>query len=454
MTGSTFVRCSCRGADGKQLGAACPALTDRRHGMRVVQVRLDTSTGRVRYKRTVGPARDTTATAAKSVLEHVRDLLKLATDAATAARIGDLLVAAGTGPLPAVADVRRRLGLGGELTGEQTTGELLEEWCAAKSRRWRASTAKGHREKLDQHILPVLRNIPVERLNAAHIDAVFVRIAERNAAIVAGTAPGKPCGPTTQRHVHGVIRAALNWAVKQRRLAFNPASGVELPEPHRRAVVVYDAGQIRAFLAATADDRLAVLWRLILLRGLRRGEALGLRWSGVDTEGEHPRLRIDQTVLQIGGKVTIGRPKTAAGERYVTLDAASARALRAHRTQQVAERLAWGADYEDNDLVFAREDGSPLRPDRISIRFTKLAEKAGLPVIRLHDGRHSAASLGLAAGVDIKVVSDLLGHSTTTITRDLYTHVVPAVHDAAAERMAALIELPAARGETVPGAKS
>lgn len=92
--------------------------------------------------------------------------------------------------------------------------------------------------------------------------------------------------------------------------------------------------------------------------------------------------------------------------------------------------------------MFAREDGSPLRPDQVSKRFKQLAEAAGLPVIRLHDGRHSAASLALAAGLDIKIVSDQLGHSTTTITRDLYQHVTTAIRDDAAERVAALIQLP------------
>lgn len=440
MNGSTYQRCGCRDADGKPLGGACPELTKRTHGSRYIAVRIDTSGGRALIRRKLGDARDSGKRDADAALGHIGDLVKLGPDAATVARIGDLIRAAGSsGPLPAADDVRRRLGLTGDLTGAQTCGQLFEEWFAAK-RAWRESTRKGHREKLDQHILPVIRDVPAERLNASHIDAVFARIRERNAAIESSTLTGHIVGLTTQKHIHGVIRAALNWAVRNRRLMFNPAAGVELESAPRRAVVIYDGAQIAAFLDHAANDRLALLFRLVLLRGLRRGEAVGLRWTGVDLDAR--QVRIYDPVLQIGGKVSTGRTKTAAGERHVSLDEATCEALRAHKAVQAAHRLAWAQAYEDNDLVFAREDGSPLRPDQVSKRFKQLAEAAGLPVIRLHDGRHSAASLGLAAGLDIKIVSDQLGHSTTTITRDLYQHVTTAIRDDAAERVAALIQLP------------
>jgi integrase len=114
-------------------------------------------------------------------------------------------------------------------------------------------------------------------------------------------------------------------------------------------------------------------------------------------------------------------------------------ALRAHRKRHLAERPAWGNAYEDKDLVFAREDGSMEMPERVSRRFKQLAREAGLPPIKLHAGRHTAASLALEAGVAMKVVSDQLGHSTTAITSDLYTHVYKVIRDDAADRVAALL---------------
>lgn len=440
MNGSIFTRCACRGEDGKQLGASCPELSKRNHGVRCLVVRLETTKGRIKHRRTVGSAKTTTEKQAKVDLEHISDLVKLASDADTATRVGDLIVAAGSGPLPAVEDVRRRLGLAGDLTGAQTVRDLFEEWFAASSRGWRVTTVKSYRDKLSQHILPVIGDLRLDRLNAGHIEFVFDRIDVRNTAIEAGTAKGKTVGPTTQRHVHGVIRAGLRWAVRQRKLTFDPSSGVTLCRVERVERTVWDADEISTFLAHVADDRLAVMWELFLLRGLRRGEALGLRWSNVDLEAR--RLRIDSSLLQVSGKVITGTTKTAAGTRWVSLDAETCDALRSHRARQNAERLAWAGAYEDNGLVFAREDGTPVRPDVVSRRFRALAADAGLPGIRLHDTRHSAATLGLAAGIDIKVVSDLLGHSTTAITSNLYSHVLPKMQDDAAERMAGLVTRP------------
>jgi len=448
VKGSVFRRCSCRSPDGRQLGAKCPELKNRRHGEWYVQTRVGASKGRRLFKRAVGSAKNASKGDAQTVLDQVNDLVKLAGDDETRVRIGDLIfeTTGRGGSLPDVEDVRRRLGLSGDLTGRRTMGELLEEWFQSK-KRWREGTRKGHREHLDLHILPVVANIPTERLNAAHIAAIFARIEERNEELLEAREAGirlkgRVVGNSTQHRIYATVRNALNWAVRQRKIMFNPALGVELEPETRDPVTVYEAEQVRTFLMHSEPvcGQLALLYRIILLRGLRRGEAVGLRWSGIDFETG--RARIERPILQIGGKIVEGKPKTRAGERGVSLDRATLEALRAHRVRQSAERLAWGEAYEDNDLVFAREDGSPIRPDYVSRRFKQLAKEAGLPVIRLHDGRHSAASLGLLAGIDIKIVSDQLGHSTTRITQDLYTHVTPAVRDDAAERVAALIELP------------
>jgi integrase len=205
----------------------------------------------------------------------------------------------------------------------------------------------------------------------------------------------------------------------------------------RGRAVQHLAEQVAIFLDSAAENRLGLLFRLVLLRGLRRGEAVGLTWSGVDLDGGH--LRVTASILQLGGKVVPGRPKTRAGERFVSLDKETVALLRRHRIAQKRERFAWGAAYEDNDLVFCREDGSPLPPDYVSRRFRELAEAVGLPRLKLHEGRHTAASLALEAGLDVKVVSDQLGHSTTAITQNLYQHFRRQVHDRAAEAVVELL---------------
>lgn len=150
-------------------------------------------------------------------------------------------------------------------------------------------------------------------------------------------------------------------------------------------------------------------------------------------------MRIARPILQLGGKIVEDTPKTRAGRRTVSIDAETAELLSTHRKRQQTERWEWGELYQDNDLVFAREDGSPIPPDRVTNRFKAIAAAAGLPVIRLHDGRHTAATLALEAGIDRKVVSDQLGHSTTRITEDLYSHVRKAVHDASAAKVVELL---------------
>jgi integrase len=175
-----------------------------------------------------------------------------------------------------------------------------------------------------------------------------------------------------------------------------------------------------AFLVATAGHRLHVVWRLVLTRGLRRGEVCGLKWEDIDLDSGH--LRIRRALLEFGGRVTVDTPKSRKSARVVSLDAETVRLLREHRRQQATERLAAGSAYELDDWVTADEIGRPYRPDTISRRFRQAARAAGLPVIKLHEGRHTAATLALEAGVDIKVVSAQLGHSTTQITADIYRY--------------------------------
>lgn len=160
-------------------------------------------------------------------------------------------------------------------------------------------------------------------------------------------------------------------------------------------------------------------------------------WSDVHLDEGY--LRVSRAAIELGGRVHVGPPKTRSGVRNVPLDSLTVEILRLHKSRQEAEQHNWGDGYLDQGLVFAREDGSMLQPEGVSRRFRAAATRAGLPAIRFHDLRHTSASLALAAGVAMKVVSDRLGHSTIGITADLYTHVVPTVARDAAEAIAAVL---------------
>ena len=166
--------------------------------------------------------------------------------------------------------------------------------------------------------------------------------------------------------------------------------------------------------------------------GMRRGEALGLRWSDVDFDSS--QIAIVQTVSTVNSKVVVGQPKTSGSRRTVYVHDATIRALRQQRQLQAEERLAAGPAWDpSNDLVFRNLTGGPVNPDWFSRHFDQLVAKAGVPRIRLHDLRHTNATLSLKAGVHPKVVSERLGHSTIAITLDLYSHVTPGIsRDAAA----------------------
>jgi integrase len=205
----------------------------------------------------------------------------------------------------------------------------------------------------------------------------------------------------------------------------NPASWRMLPRAERKIRTWWSSTEVRRFLEATRDDRLHALWRVALLRGLRRGELLALRWADVD---------LDAGVLRVRAG------KTESSQRVVSLDPGTVAVLREHRRRQLEERVATFGAYDDHDLVFAREDGTPIPPHEVTFGFQRLAHQHGLPKMRFHDTRHTAASIALESGIDIKVVSDQLGHSTTRLTLDLYQHVVRRLHDEAAARVAAVID--------------
>lgn len=188
----------------------------------------------------------------------------------------------------------------------------------------------------------------------------------------------------------------------------------EKPSP----VMVWTPKQTGAFLDHVSEDRLYAMWHLIAFRGLRRGEACGQPWSETNLPGH--TLTVTTQLVQDGWEIAESDPKTDSGFRVIALDDDTVGVLERHRKQQQADREKWGTAWVETGRVFTQEDGSLLHPGKITDYFERLVTSSGLPPIRLHDLRHVAATLMLAARVDVRVVSDTLGHSDTGITRDIY----------------------------------
>jgi integrase len=259
--------------------------------------------------------------------------------------------------------------------------------------------------------------------------------------VASGGKGGRSLSPKTVRYVHTTLRCALRDAVADGIVVRNVAAQARPPRARRIEMHTWTAAEVGTFLASVREDRLYVAWLLLATLGIRRGELLGLRWGDVDlTTG---RIAIRQTLVMVDGKPAVAEPKTAKGRRSLMLAPEVLETLRTHRARQAAERLSWGADYTDSGLVITTEDGRPMHPETLSGLFVRQARRAGLPPIRLHDLRHSVASILLARGVHPKVVSELLGHATIALTLDTYSHVIPSLQQEAAGVVAAAVLDPA-----------
>ncbi len=276
---------------------------------------------------------------------------------------------------------------------------------------------------------------------AVHITKdTLASLLRRHAAAVDG-AGATGLDPRTVNYIHTILHRAFKDAVRWGRLPRNPCDAADPPRGGQKSdgFQTWDAASLRQFLASSAasDDRLHALWVLLATTGMRRGEALGLRWSDVDLDAG--RLRVVQTIISVRGQVTVGEPKTARGRRPVALDPSTVAVLRGHRKRMLEERLLAGEDFADEGLVFHRPDGTSLRPESVSDTFKRRVKAQGLPPLTLKGLRHTWATLALEQGIHPRVVQERLGHSTIAITLGIYSHVAPTLHDEAAEIIADLV---------------
>jgi integrase len=269
-----------------------------------------------------------------------------------------------------------------------TVKQLLEEhWLPAKrSENLRPSTLAQYQNAVTHWIVPNLGGIKAKALRPIDVQNMVERMRNEKSS----TGRNGLSARSTQVAVM-VLKSACSWAVEDGILGRNPVATIKRPRVEAKAMTSWSVADARAFLAATSKDRLTVGWTLLLTRGIRRGELCGLKWGAVDLEGGV--IKILSTRVVVDGKAITSSPKTSAGKRSVPLDASLVTLLRTHRTKQAAERLAAGEAYSDGGYVLADEIGVPYHPDTVSDWFEREVKAAKLPRIRLHDTRHTAASL-------------------------------------------------------------
>ena len=303
-----------------------------------------------------------------------------------------------------------------------TVAEWGQEWLAAQAiGSLRATSKASQRSNLVKHLLPKLGNIKLQALSRERILAHYAWLASQGR----GGTQGRPLSNNTLRHIHATLHCLLRDAVRANLLARNPASDIALPrvgiEARDARLNAWNATELAAFLAATKDDRLNALWHTLAMTGMRRGEALALRWDDLDLE--RGAVSINKSRVALDRRVIESATKTGRA-RVVQIDPETVAVLRAHAQAQL-EELADNPEALEQRFVFTSAAGAPLMPCTVSHRFTSEVRRAALPYLSLHGLRHTHATLLLLAGVPAKIVQERLGHSSITVTMDIYSHVLP-----------------------------
>jgi integrase len=311
-----------------------------------------------------------------------------------------------------------------------TMTELLDSWLQSKKGSVSPNSYRDYEIAIRRHIKPAVGHVHVGQLTAAGLQDTYDtwRVAGMSARMI--------------HRCHLVLNQALSRSVRVGLALHNPASFVSRPSIEQKSMQVWDSSELAQFLDAAENDALAPLWHLLALEGMRRGEALGLRWA--DINWERGAAHISQTVVpdknDRGRATIVPRTKTRAGARSVRLSRQTLDALKAHRTTQQLLRAKAVERWQDHDLIVCTSQGTPVNPNNVSRGFQRLVVEAGLKSIRVHDLRHSAATMLLRAGIPAKIVSERLGHAGIGITLDLYSHVTPDMQDAAAEAVSSIID--------------
>lgn len=321
----------------------------------------------------------------------------------------------------ALADSQR--GLLADPTRE-TLAQFVERWLTdVAAHTVRPVTLESYRATLGPHVFRnQIGDLQLAKLTPMHLQQRYTEMLAQGLS------------RRTVQYVHSILHRALDQAVKWNLLARNPADAVDVPRPTRTEMTTLTPDQAHTLMDALQGDNLGAFYVMALLTGARRGELLALRWQDVDLK--RGTIQIERTAERIRGQgVVFTEPKTAKSRRMIPLPASAVDLLKQHRKQQLEERLHAGEFYEDHGLVFARPNGAPWNPDHVTQHFAVVLNRAGLPHIRLHDLRHTHATWLLQEGIHPKVVSERLGHSTTTLTMDVYSHVLPTMQAEAARTL-------------------
>ncbi|MBS2964331.1 site-specific integrase, partial [Actinocrinis puniceicyclus] len=392
-------------------------------------------------------------------------------------------------PLPDEDEIRKRLTLGQAVDNPLTLGQYLTEWLTTKAD-LAGGTQMSYQMHIRVHLIPHLGKIRLDKLRVSHVRGLVDAIETQNTKIEADNlrraalkvelgqaietgdadqarrirarikalgAPRRITGPSSVKRIRATLSSALSDAVAQMLIPVNPAKLIRLSGGRRprglvwtqprvaawrktgkkpSPVMIWTIEQTIAFLHTTHGHPFAIAYHLMAFTGMRRGETAGLHWHDVDLDAGE--LTVTCQLAQIGWQTKLTAPKSEDSYRTIAIAQPMVELLRAHRAKQERNRTAMGQAWPDTNLVFTHPDGRRLHPAQLTYEFYKLVREHDLPPIRLHDLRHGTATHALTAGIDIKLVQDLLGHTTSSFTRDTYMSVADEARRTAADTLAAI----------------
>jgi len=307
-----------------------------------------------------------------------------------------------------------------------TLGEYLPQWLENSKTGLRAKTSHQYDQVMKKHIIPHIGSIALKDLRLAMIEKYYADLLRSGV------------GTRTVRIGHNILHKSLEKALRYGLVTYNPTQGATLPQYKHSEMQVLDETQVSQFLVAAQESYYRAFYHLAVTTGMRQGELFGLKW--IDLQWNKGILHLQRQVQKVPGQGwSFVEPKTKSGRRTIKIGEGSLEAIREHKVHQDLLKAKIGERWQENDLIFPSSVGTPGDPSNLRIDYNRILVKAGLPKIRFHDLRHTAASLMLNHNVPVIVVSRMLGHSKPSTTLDIYGHLYSEMQDEAADLMDKLV---------------
>lgn len=312
---------------------------------------------------------------------------------------------------------------------KMTTATYLRSWVKTYVEPNLSPTSiDGYKSNIENYIIPHIGNIPLQKLSPIHLQDMYTKLSLK------GRLDGKGgLSPRSIRYIHRNLSKALDQAMKMQIIKKNVATLVTIPKVKPYNAEVYNEAEVVTMINKAKGTDMEVPITLAVTLGLRRGELLGLKWSEIDLD--EGKMTISNNLVSTSSGAVLKTPKTNTSCRTLELSEGIVSLLKKHRLAQKENKMKLGSAYIDNDLVCCYPDGNIIQPKNFSKKFSNFLKRNGLKHIRLHDLRHTNATLMLSYGIPAKVASERLGHSSISITLDLYSHVTTNMQKEVADKI-------------------